>query len=156
MRLRTNKNMRRLIGDAQPAPPALAPGLRALLDAGIQREKDCFVFARFVEQLTYARNGGLNDATGAECFVNRVQVGELVPGSGQEALLQQALALGHALAEMLLPLGRSASVIISSSPDETWVRFHMNRPGERWLQENLDAYPGQALAVLTVPARRAH
>jgi hypothetical protein len=59
--------------------------------------------------------------------------------------LEFARRLNRALAERF---GVSFDVIVSFDGREATVRFHKLRPGQTWLNENLEGYSEEGIAVL--------
>lgn len=94
------------------------------------------------------------DLTGFECFVNHVHVEDHLGRSGwdPQSLVRQGVAFARETESRLrseFP-GQPFKVIVASTAQNCGVRFHLDRPGEQWLANDLDGYAKEALLVLEI------
>jgi hypothetical protein len=85
-----------------------------------------------------ARNANQDD-TGYECFINHLHV------EGSAEALEFARRLKGALAERFT---EPFLIIVSFDGHEAAVRFHKYRHVQMWLNNNLEAYVEEGIAVL--------
>jgi hypothetical protein len=135
--MRTNQNMRRFLGALQTNHFALSPELSSVPNAGFVEEKDCVLLA------SEARNSAFDpaatrDDTGHECFINHVHVESLGEALEFARRLNKALAATFA---------GDFVVIVSFDGSTATVRFHRLRVGQAWLNENLEEYREEGIAV---------
>ncbi|MFY9843053.1 MAG: hypothetical protein WA718_17530 [Terriglobales bacterium] len=95
------------------------------------------------------------DRTGFECFINHVHL----PFDGTNQTLISCLEYVATLQQTLMPLtDRRFRVIVSLSEDDEspkfacTVRFHQIRPGEDWIEEDIEGYKSEAMLVFDVPS----
>lgn len=161
--MRMNTLMLRLTGrDAvlrkEVATAKLAPDLRAILEAGIVREHG----ATYLASLRAGSNIGpfpsasIPDLTGAECFVNHLHVNDHVPEMQARDLLVQAFRYAFELSALLSDGAFRLIVAMSVDDGQFTVRFHERRDGEVWLDEDLDSYAHEAIAVLDTGPRSSN
>jgi hypothetical protein len=148
--------------DAMPASK-LAPELRALVAEGVVRHGAALAFARHADQ-TQAPRSGAPDLTGRECATSSfhlddvlpVQVGSLEDGEPVISEADQVVMLRHGLGFALevvrlvraLPEPVAVRCIVSANSTNGTFRFHRARPGESWLNPDMDAYPLDKLIVV--------
>ncbi len=136
--MKTNQNMRRFLAELKENRSGLSPKLSSILNAGFVEEKGCVLLA------SEKRDSGSDRAatqveTGYECFVNYVHVESL------DEALEFARRLKEALAAIF---AGDFAVIVSFDGREATVRFHRLRAGQTWLNENLDEYREEGIAVI--------
>ena len=136
--MRTNQNMRRYLSHLQTHDSVLSPELSSVLVAGFVEKEGCVLLASEARD-SVAAPAVTKDETGYECFINHLHVKSL-----GEAL-EFAQRLKKALAERF---GVAFVVIVSFSGREAIVRFHKLRAGQTWLNENLEGYLEEGIAVL--------
>jgi hypothetical protein len=141
----------------------LAPGLRALTAEGIVRHGAALAFARHADH-TQAPCTGAPDLTGWECATSSfhlddvvpVQVGSLEDGEPVISEADQVLMLRHGLGfafEVVrlvraLPEPVAVRCIVGANSTNGTFRFHRARPGESWLNADVDAYAQDKLIVI--------
>jgi hypothetical protein len=108
------------------------------------------------EKAKHVKSEDFPDRTGFECFVNHVHLPYAGTPESFRSCLQYALALEKYLSEF--GEGRVFLVLLSVSDNGCVVRFHQNRPNERWIADDLEGYSEEAILVLTVgsPEISAH
>lgn len=139
-----------------PDEAPLSPGLRRLIDAGIEQAHGCYFLANLLKGCRHMTSGDFPDATGFECFVNKMYVNDFTDDLDQTALRQQGLAYAQALRAKLATLDTPFVVIVNFGEKDCIVRFHAVRDGETWLTEDLEAYEMDALLSLSVGGSRPH
>ena len=135
--MRTNQKMRGYLSHLQTHQSALSPELSSVLVSGLVQEKGCVVLAE--ARASAVAWDASQDATGYECFINHIHVKSLVEA------LEFARRLKSALAEYSTD---AFVVIVSFDGREATVRFHKHRLGQAWLNDNLEGYVEEGIAVL--------
>jgi hypothetical protein len=141
----------------------LAPELRGLVAEGIVRHGAALAFARHAERVDAPR-AGVPDLTGWECATSSFHLDDMVPvyvGSlddGEPVISEadQVLMLRHGLRfawEVLrlaraLPEPVAVRCIVGANSSNGTFRFHRARPGESWLNPDIDAYTLDKLIVV--------
>ena len=101
-------------------------------------EKECVLLAAEARASAVARDTS-QDETGYECFINHLHIESLAEA------LEFARRLNSALAERF---SDGFVVIVSSDGREATVTFHKNRVGQTWLNDDLEGYVEEGIAVL--------
>ncbi|MFD5090107.1 hypothetical protein ACFWMR_05870 [Amycolatopsis thailandensis] len=128
----------------------LAPGFREIIADGVVLTGEVITLG---EIPTWAGRppGRQADLTGWECFVSSFHLEDLLPvvaGSlpdGEPVISEedQVLMLRHGLG-FALEIAKAAPVpvrcIVATNSTNGTFRFHRARPGESWLQADLDSY----------------
>ena len=136
--MKTNQNMRRFLGELRENRLGLSPKLSSILNAGFVEEKGCVLLASEKRDCGSDRTA-THDETGYECFVNHVHVESL----------GEALEFAGRLKKTLTSLfPGDFVVIVSFDGREATVRFHRLRAGQTWLNENLEEYREEGIAVI--------
>ncbi|WP_147439312.1 hypothetical protein [Corallococcus sp. CA049B] len=133
----------------------LTPRMQALLAEGVVGRHGLWVWRRKALESAPAVHPTFPDATGYECFANKVHVSDFVGNLDEEPWerrlpLKEQVGYGLRLAlelQRVLPAEKLFTTILGCSNACT-LRFHLTRPGERWLGENLENYPRNALLEL--------
>jgi len=136
--MKINQNMREYLSHLQEHESALSPELSSVLAAGFVEKSGCVLLAS-AECGSAVPRDPTEDDTGYECFINHLHVNDL-----SEAL-QFARRLKCALAERFTDV---FVIIVSFDGREATVRFHRLRAGQTWLDENLEGYLDEGIAVL--------
>jgi hypothetical protein len=167
LNVRMNELAVTALGQAGPraAVPAeeLAPQLRELVAEGVVRHGAALAFARHADQVEAPRSGG-PDLTGWECATSSFHLDDVVPvhvGSledGEPVITEadQVLMLRHGLGFALevvrlvraLPEPVAVRCIVGANSTNGTFRFHRARPGESWLNPDVDAYSLDKLIVV--------
>jgi hypothetical protein len=134
--------MSHFMRDLQAHESGVSPGLSNVLARGFVEDQGCVLLASEAHNSAFARVTGTYDETGYECFINHLHTKSL-----QEAL-ELARRLTRALGERFTS---SFTVIVSFDGRQATVRFHKLRPGQVWLDDNLEAYE-EGIAVLDTNA----
>ena len=144
--IRTNGRMAALMANL-PKAEALDGALAAILARGFVEEGGCLFFAESARRRDHAARSDFEDATGYECFVNRVDVDDYVAGS---ELVAQGVRFAEEVASSLGAKG-PCTVIVSAGDATCSVRFHRTRSGESWLADDLEGYTHEAILAIHVP-----
>jgi len=136
--MKTNQNMRRFLRELKKNRQGLSAKLSNILNAGFVEEKGCVLLASEKRDSRSDRTATQDD-TGYECFVNHVQV------ENRGEALEFARRLKTALTS-LFP--GDFVVIVAFDGREATVRFHRLRAGQTWLNENLEEYGEEGIAVI--------
>jgi hypothetical protein len=105
---------------------------------GFVEEKGCVLLASEAKTSAIAQNTS-QDETAFECFVNHLHVNSL------DEALEFARRLKSALSERFTD---TFVVIAAFDGRKATVRFHKLRAGQTWLNENLEGYLEEGVAVL--------
>ena len=148
--------------DAVPSVD-LVPELRGLVAEGVVRRGEALVFARHADRAD-AAPGNCADLTGWECSVSSfhlddvvpVQVGLLADGEPVISEDDQLLMLRHGLGFAIevvrlvreLPEPVAVRCVVGANSTNGTFRFHRARPGESWLNADLDSYLLDKLIVV--------
>lgn len=132
--------MRGFLSGLQTHKPILSPELSSVLSAGFVEEKGCVLLASHARDTDSAlTRAATRDETGYECFINHVHV------EGLGEALEFARRLNKALAATF---AEDFVVIVSFDGRQATVRFHRLRAGQTWLNENLEEYREEGIAVI--------
>jgi hypothetical protein len=136
--MRTNQSMREYLSHLQARDSVLSPKLLSILVAGFVEVEGCVLLASEAHNPVAGR-AATQDETGYECFVNHLHIKNL-----GEAL-EFAQRLSSALAERFRV---RFVVIVSFDGRGATVRFHKLRSGQTWLNEDLEGYSEEGIAIL--------
>lgn len=112
---------------------------------------DCLLLEEEYERNRHARISDFPDRTGFECFINHVHLPFAGTRESLARCLEYAAALQHAVASVAKG-GHRVRVVVGIGDCDCVVRFHLIRPGETWLSENLEDYESEAMLVFDVPS----
>jgi hypothetical protein len=135
-----NRNMRGFLSGLHTHEALLSPELSSVLSAGFVEEKGCVLLASQAPDTDSAfTRAATQDETGYECFINHVHVESL----------GEALEFGRRLNKTLAAtFAGDFVVIVSFDGRKATVRFHRLRAGQTWLNENLEEYREEGIAVI--------
>jgi len=135
---RTNTRMQELCpqGLAVPRIP-LPPEMVAALDSGTVEIGEC-VFLRSLLGKAHVSRDDFPDATGYECFVNHIHIDDYCTTD----MIPLAIAFLDELSANLRcdHPNRCFQAIITTDGSTCAVRFHVVRPSEEFLADDLDEY----------------
>lgn len=84
------------------------------------------------------------DWTGFECFANKIHMEDFAPGMDAVEMLGQAIGFSKLIEQKLplpvLPLRFIVSLDKFEGHDQCVFSFHVIRPAESWLAQNLEGY----------------
>ena len=157
--MQLNQGMQEILGrhgidPVRPAP--LEPPLAQLLRSGLVQEDGCWLLASQVETPRASQRDLFPDRTGYEAFINHLHISDVLePGAGPTPgrILSQAIAWARELEALLAPRGDFEIVVAvdREAVEDCNVRFYRRRPGERWLDDDLESYAQEGLLVLRTP-----
>jgi hypothetical protein len=140
--------MQQVIG-AGVAAGDLPPELRTIVDAGFTTDRNAVLLTGLIPLATNARPSSFPDATGYEAFINSLHIADYETGGSP---VSTALALVRAMFRRwneARPSERLVAVISRSDPGDAVVRFHVSRPLERWLADDLEGYDEPVLEMMS-------
>jgi hypothetical protein len=129
--------MRGYLSHLQSPEAVLSPELSSVLVAGFVDENGCVLLASEARDSRSVRTAA-QDETGHECFINHLHAKNLAEALEFAKCLQGALAKGYTGVFV---------VIVSFDGHEATVRFHKHRAGQTWLNNNLEGYLEEGIAV---------
>ena len=150
--MRMNSRMRALLTDDQLRAQAVRNGLpssfRSLLDAGIHVHEGIWGFRAMERRRTNITRAMFPDATGYECLLNKLHIEDYLDTVEEQPPVESQLAHGLRFIQLLqqqLPREEQFTLVLSCDDERCVMRFHKTRPGEKWLAEDLEAYPEEAI-----------
>ena len=154
--MRMNRRMMAKLGQSNPADfvrgEQLRGSLEKLLAQGFTKVDGAVVYAALGKVVKDVKTSHFPDLTGFECFVNHVHIEDQLsdPTADENTVLKQGIGFALATESQLgaqFP-GLAFVVIVAARATDCGVRFHLARPGEQWLADNLDGYAEEAILVL--------
>jgi hypothetical protein len=144
--MRVNAKMQTLLHTfAGVARKELPPALRYLVADRFLTDAGCFFLEGLYRQKGNASRRSFQDEVGYECYVNHIHLDDFA----QEDLLRLGLAcmqeVGNNWARQ--SFAETLRVILSLEHDNCVLRFHVVRPGQSWLNDDLESYGSAAIAV---------
>lgn len=121
-----------------------------LLSGKIIERYNCFYFESLAPKYTKAFSMDF-DHTENECSYNKIFIGSIIEGESKEQKFECGIFFAQKLAEKLLTeFGTGFNVIFSFDMENSFVRFHKIRDGERWLKDDLESYKMDAILKIVV------
>lgn len=164
--MRLNRRMHALLGDAplsEIAATMLPAGLHQVLAEGWVAEPSGALVLRRLRDDTGLTPTGYPDLTGYEAAVNVVRIFDEDVAPDEEytvAAVRVGLSFATAALRQFVDgspardaTGAGTPLAVVTSGDDTspvTVRFYVDRPGEPWLDEDLERYEQEGIAVLDV------
>lgn len=142
--MKINSKMSRQLCNAT-VDRTLDPSLKALLRSGFRRSGDCELLRGLFTRIQNAAPKDFPDAVGFECFVNSIHIEDY----DQDEPLSQAIVFVLELFKIWYGTKSHHILvaIISVDEDSVVVRFHLNRPDQQWLNDDLEKYLDAILQV---------
>jgi hypothetical protein len=146
--MKANQRMKALLHDVQGVSKPLPTALLGIGKAAFISEEGCY----FLDALYHGRgNATLHsfpDETGYECFVNHLHLDDYAVGSANQVglaltLMQNIKSQWRESKYSALPL----EFVVSVDDSSCVLRFHVLRQGQRYLDEDLEAYKEDAVLV---------
>jgi hypothetical protein len=167
MKARLNSAMLELLGGDpefhEPSSIMTPDALVAFATSGFKVVEGCVVLASYTGNSIWTSErtkiANVDDETGFECSLSEIHIEDFFESDiGLEELARSgndfAFQLGRALLESGID-GPFRTIVSARCADQSvrvketcTVRFHKLRPGQVWLDENLEAYNEEAIAVL--------
>ena len=108
---------------------------------------DCVLLKNEFDRNKHIKRVAFPDLTGYECFINHMHF----PFGGTAQSLSSCLVHANSIRAALGPLTQNRSfrliVGISEEGRSCTIRFHVARPGEAWVSDDLEAYAPDAILV---------
>jgi hypothetical protein len=174
MVVRANAAMLELLGGDpefyEPSCLSIPAALDALATGGFKEVDGCVVPASLnsdqIWSSTRPKIVNIDDETGFECDLSEINVESFLPPSVEfHELARLGCDFGGFLARKLavVKIPGRFRVIVSARPKDLeskvgntcTVRFHRLRDGQVWLEDDLEGYREEAIAVFDVAARSA-
>lgn len=142
--MKSNAAMRKLLADTAFVVP-LKPALSAIVDRGFDVREDCHFLAALLSAAKNVTKASFPDCTGYECFVNSIHIEDY----DDEVPLCQAIQFVHRVFDAWRASTPALTLISVVSADEfsVVVKFHVKRPTEQWLSENMEGYDDPIMSV---------
>jgi hypothetical protein len=142
--VKSNAAMRARLEDAMVVE-RLNPALKAIVDRGFNVRDGCYFLAALLPAAKNVTRDSFPDRTGYECFVNSIHVEDY----DDKAPLRQAIQLVIRTFAAWRASEPTLTLLSIVSVDEysVVVKFHVKRPAERWLSENIEGYEDPILSV---------
>ena len=123
----------------------LAPSLKAIADDGFEQRDGCYFVRALLALARDARRATFYDCTAYECFVNSVHVEDY----GGKMPLMQAIQLVMRVLTIWNTSAPTLTLVAIVSADElsVVVKFHVQRPTEQWLSENIEGYHDPIMSI---------
>ena len=149
--------MAQLIRGCNPKTSLLAEPLKRILGEGIAYRDGCLVLKTQLELTQLNARKRFQDETGYESFVNHIHLEDTIASADVCVLLEQALVFADELATLTSKAGikEPLEYIVISDENDVNVRFHIRRPGQSWLADDLETYE-EAVAAVQLPNRADH
>jgi len=100
--------------------------------------------------------GAFPDETGYEAYANKIHIADFLstPDRGPAYVVAQGILYAEALRERLKVRDENFCIILSLDPDsvDVTVRFHMVRPEQQWLADDMNGYAEGIIAWQSKPS----
>ena len=141
--MKSNMAMKKLLDEVTVT--SLKPALRAIVDCGFDVRGDCHFLAALLSTTTNVTRSSFQDCTGYECFVNSVHIEDYDDKTPLSQAIQFVLGV-FATWRRLTPALPLIS-IVSADEFSVVVKFHVKRPTEQWLSDNIERYDDPIMSV---------
>lgn len=142
--MKSNTGMRELLADATIVEQ-LNPALNAIVNRGFDVREGCYFLAALLPAAKNVTRDSFPDRTGYECFVNSIHVEDY----DSKAPLCQAIRFvicAFSAWRASVP-NLTLMSVVSADEFSVVVKFHVKRPAEQWLSENIEGYEDPILSV---------
>ncbi|RQS46447.1 hypothetical protein DIE01_01135 [Burkholderia sp. Bp8990] len=141
--MKINRPMKDALGEARLNCP-LSPSLKSIADSGFELRDECYLLRALLGSTNVTRSN-FPDCTGYECFINSLHIEDYDP----ELPLAQAVLLVRDVFAIWNTMQRMPQLTAVVSADEFSVvtKFHVRRPGEQWLSDNIDGYDDPVMSI---------
>lgn len=126
----------------------LPHALNLLVAGGLVFRDRCVFLSSLLGQCSSIDGKELLDETGYECFVNKIHIEDYA----QEDLVSIGMRFLREISSLCFAANVSFPVhgVISAADDCVIVRFHRVRPGQNWLDADLENYKAEGIAEVEV------
>lgn len=130
---------------AAPLATPLAPSLQRIAKHGFIRTDGCCLIADLLPESTNVTRFSFPDRTGYECFINTIHIEDY----DDKSPLSQAFKFVMCVFDIWRQSDADQTLVAIVSVDElsVVVRFHVKRPGEHWVGQNLEAYEDPIMLI---------
>lgn len=143
--LAMNRHMVDKINAAEMRPIFLPAKLLEVAKGGFCAFKGCSVLCALSNIDTNVDIGDFSDKTGFECFMNSIYLDDFVESNHVGyaiTLIDDVFSIWHKERHQ-----EQLSAILSSDEMGTQVKFHVVRPGELWVSDDLESYEDALLVA---------
>lgn len=120
----------------------------SLLGQAIVFFDGCYFYESLINDIAYSDY--FIDATGNECFFNKMHIEDYLDELDSDKLLDYGISYAKHLSKKLSQLNEGKFNVILSYDEETCtIRFHKCREGEEYLAQDLEGYLLDAVLVVT-------
>lgn len=140
-----NQRMQRVFAAIKDIQLTLPDELNSIINEGFFERDGCFFSKNLIDYCTSASPEYFQDSVGFECFVNSLHIEDYVKGN----YLDYAISFSNALLEawQRFSSDKKLNVIILPNDFGVTIKFHLIRPNETWLSEDLEEYEDPVLAT---------
>jgi len=131
---------------AQGAKVSKASGeLKKIAKSGFVEKDGCYFLRELIKPVVNISDNDFPDKTGCECFFNSLHVVDYMPGADVSVCLN--------FVEICFESWRSnyhgdlVSIISLSEGNDFVIKFHLSRPNESWLSDDLNEYDEAILLI---------
>jgi len=141
--MKANTSMVSLLSETSTTR-SLDPSLREIAENGFVHDDECYIL-RKLSRTTNAKRTNFDDCTGYECFINSLHIEDYDSESpfAQARLFVAQVFRTWITANPAIPL----RAIVSADEFSVVVKFHVRRPGEQWLSDDIDGYEDPVLSI---------
>ncbi|MBS9440027.1 hypothetical protein EAE91_23680 [Photorhabdus noenieputensis] len=136
--LKANLNMKQKMNELKRNHLVLTDELQSIISSGFIEKENCFFSKKLMTYSASASQKHFQDCVGFECFVNSLHIDDYV----NKDYLEYSILFCNSLLiswNSFNPINK-LNVIISLDEFGSLVKFHLDRVGEMWLNENLESY----------------
>jgi len=143
--LQFNQSMQRMFAGIKDIRLTLPDELNSIINEGFFEHDGCFFSKKLMSYCLSASPEYFQDNVGFECFVNSLHIDDYVKGN----YLDYSISFSNALfkAWQSFSLDKELNVIILPNDFGVAIKFHLIRPNETWLSEDLEAYEDPVLTT---------
>ncbi|MBR7963040.1 hypothetical protein [Burkholderia latens] len=141
--MKANRSMKTALRKVWLCYP-LSPSLKSIADSGFWLHDECYLLRALLGS-TNVTPETFPDRTGYECFVNSLHVEDYDSESPlTQAILfvKEAFSVWNATQRVL-----QLTAIVSADEFSVVTKFHVRRPKEQWLSNNIDGYDDPIFSI---------
>lgn len=138
-----NRAMKSALSETQ-LDCSLNPSLKSIADSGFVLRNGCYVI-RGLSKTTNVKRESFPDRTGYECFLNSLHVEDydsVSPLAQAILLVKEVFAVWNAEQRT-----ERLTAIVSADEFSVVTKFHGQRLGEQWLNENVEGYDDPVMSI---------
>lgn len=142
--MKINKAMRKFLADATLIVP-LESTLKAIGDGGFTVRENCYFLAALFPQAQNVTKASFPDCTGYESFVNSLHIEDYDDTAPLSQAIQFVMHVFFAWRASVPTL--TLTSIVSADEFIVVVKFHVKRPGEQLISDNIEDYEDSIMLV---------